>query len=70
MSIPAWHRYGTATRYALFDQVRNRTALLLLVFFVPAWYWLFQLVIPEDPLSFLFRAKNIFIMVNGLHLSP
>lgn len=63
------HRYLTATRYALYEQVRNRMALLLLIIFVPTWDYLFWLVISKDPLSFLFRATNVFIQVNGRDLS-
>jgi hypothetical protein len=64
-----WHRYLTATRYALSEQVRNRMALLLLVIFVPTWDYLFWLVITEDPLSFLIRATNVFIQVSGRDLT-
>ena len=63
------HRYLTATWYALTEQVRNRTALLLLVIFVPTWDYLFWLVVPDTPLSFLFRATNAFIQVNGRELT-
>ena len=63
------YRYLTATWYALSEQVRNRTALLLLVIFVPIWDYLFWLVVPDAPLSFLFRATNAFIQVNGRELT-
>lgn len=62
-------RYLTATWYALAEQVRNRTALLLLVIFVPIWDYLFWLVVPDAPLIFLFRATNAFIQVNGRELT-
>jgi ABC-2 type transport system permease protein len=63
------HRYLTATRYALAEQVRNRTALLLLIIFVPTWDYLFWLVISPEQLGFLVRATNTFIQVNGRDLS-
>lgn len=63
------YRYLTATWYALSEQLRNRTALLLLVIFVPTWDYLFWLVVPDAPLSFLFRATNAFIQVNGRDLT-
>jgi hypothetical protein len=63
------YRYLTATWYALTEQVRNRTALLLLVVFVPTWDYLFWLVVPDAPLGFLFRATNEFIQVNGRELT-
>jgi hypothetical protein len=62
-------RYLRATWYALSEQVRNRTALLLLVVFVPIWDYLFWLVVPDAPLSFLFRATNAFMQVNGRQLT-
>jgi hypothetical protein len=61
--------YLTAAKYALLEQIRNRTALLLLIIFVPAWYYIFWLIITDDPLSFLFRAANVFLQVNGRHLT-
>ncbi len=69
MLASRWYRYLTATRYALSEQVRNRMALLLLIAFVPTWDYLFWLVVPNDPLSFLFRAAGVFIQVNGRDLS-
>jgi hypothetical protein len=53
----------------LTEKVRNRTALLLLLVFVPIWDYLFWLVVPDTPLSFLFRATNAFIQVNGRELT-
>lgn len=69
MLTTLWYRYLTAARYAISEQMRNRTALLLLVIFVPLWDYLFWLVVPDQPLSFLFRATNVFIQVNGRDLS-
>jgi ABC-2 type transport system permease protein len=69
MLASLWQRYLTATRYALSEQLRNRTALLLLVVFVPLWDYLFWLVVPDLSLSFLFRATDVFIQVNGRELA-
>lgn len=64
----SFSRYLTATRYALFEQARNRTALLLLLLFVPIWYYFFMLLIPSDPLGFLFRATEKLLQINGRDL--
>ncbi len=69
MLVTLMRRYLTATWYALSEQVRNRTALLLLVVFVPIWDYLFWLVVPDAPLSFLFRTTNAFLQVNGRQLT-
>lgn len=69
MIISPWHRYLTSTKYGLWEQARNRTALLLLIIFVPTWDYLFWLVISNEQLDFLFRATNSFIQVNGRDLS-
>jgi ABC-2 type transport system permease protein len=61
-------RYFTATRYALFEQARNRTALLLLLLFVPVWYYFFLLLIPSDPLPFLYHATGTLLQANGREL--
>ena len=63
------HRYLVATRYALFEQMRNRTALILLIAFVPLWDYIFWLIVPDAPLDFRFRATNVFLHVNGRDLS-
>jgi hypothetical protein len=62
------HRYLIATRYALFEQMRNRTALLLLIAFVPLWDYIFWLIVPDAPLDFRFRATNVMLQVNGRDL--
>jgi ABC-2 type transport system permease protein len=69
MSATQWARYSTAAYYALLEQMRNRTALFLLVIFVPVWDYLFWLIITDEPLGFLFRTANILIQVNGRHLT-
>jgi hypothetical protein len=63
------HRYLIATRYALFEQMRNRTALILLIAFVPLWDYLFWMIVPDAPLDFRFRATNVLLQVNGRDLT-
>lgn len=62
-------RLHSATRYALFEQGRNRLALGLLIIFVPLWYYLIGLLIPSDPLDFKYWATGAFLQVNGQNLS-
>lgn len=68
VSAPAG-RYRTAVRALLIEQARNRTALLLLVGFVPLWYGLMLLLIPPDAAAFRFRVTGQFLQVNGQQLS-
>lgn len=63
------HRYLVATRYTLFEQMRNRTALLLLIAFVPLWDYLFWLIVPDAPLDFRFRATHVLLQINGRDLT-
>lgn len=69
MNSSIGHRYLIATRYALFEQMRNRTALLLLIAFVPIWDYLFWVVVPDASLDFRFRATSVFLHVNGRDLT-
>ena len=48
---PHPHRYRTAVRYIAAEYLRNRTALFLLVVFVPLWYVLIAAIEPHDPVS-------------------
>jgi ABC-2 type transport system permease protein len=61
-------RLLTATRYALFEQARNRFALGLLALFVPIWYVLFGSIVPSDPLAFKFWTTGTLLQVNGQNL--
>jgi hypothetical protein len=61
-------RLLTATRYALFEQARNRFALGLLLLFVPVWYALFGSIVPSDPLAFKFWTTGTLLQVNGQNL--
>lgn len=62
-------RYLIALRYALLEQARNRLALLLLVLFVPAWYYIAYVFTSSDVVAFKFRVTNVFLQVNALHLT-
>src|SRR5215467_12531419 len=62
-------RLLTATRYALFEQARNRFALALLLTFVPLWYYLFGLIVPSTPLAFKFWTTGTLLEVNGQDLT-
>ncbi len=57
-------RYGTAARFALLEQARNRFALVLLLIFVPAWYYFGFLFTTNDPIAFKFRVTGVFLQVN------
>ncbi len=57
-------RYGTAARFALLEQARNQFALVLLLIFVPAWYWFGFLFTTNDPIAFKFRVTSAFLQVN------
>lgn len=65
----AWTRYTTATRYALVEHLRNRLALLLVVFFIPVWITLVYLVIADADVPFLLRATDETLVVDGNHVS-
>src|SRR5690242_18554768 len=69
MSRSFSRRLLTATRFALFEQARNRFALGLLVLFVPAWYALFGSVVPSTPLVFKFWTTGALLQVNGQNLT-
>ncbi|HKF35960.1 MAG TPA: hypothetical protein VKB35_03590 [Ktedonobacteraceae bacterium] len=59
------HRYLTAARYALLEQVRNRFALVLLLLFVPLWYYFGFLFTTDAPIAFKFRLTNVFLQVSA-----
>jgi ABC-2 type transport system permease protein len=62
-------RLLTATRYALFEQVRNRFALGLLILFVPFWFYIIGVLIPSDSFDFKFWVTGGLLHVNGQNLS-
>jgi hypothetical protein len=63
------HPYLVATRYALLEHARNRLALGLLVLFVPLWFALIGVMIPDDPVSFKVLSTGALLRVNGHRLT-
>jgi len=62
-------RLLTATRYALFEQGRNRLALGLLIVFVPFWYYLTLLIAQGTALDFKYWATGELLHVDGGNLT-
>jgi ABC-2 type transport system permease protein len=62
-------RYLTAAHYLLIEQARNRLAIVLLIAFVPLWYFLVWSIVPSGPVDFRFRLTEHFIRVDGRELS-
>ncbi|TDQ54371.1 hypothetical protein EV190_102205 [Actinorugispora endophytica] len=65
----AWTRYSTATAYAVTEHLRNRLALVLVVFFVPLWITLVTVVIADTDVRFFLRASDQTVTVHGNHVS-
>lgn len=63
------HRYLTAARYALLEQVRNRFALMLLLPFVPLWYYFGLLFTTDAPIAFKFRVTDVFLQVSAQEMT-
>jgi hypothetical protein len=62
-------RLLTATRYALFEQGRNRLALGLLVAFVPLWYYIVLLIAQGTMLDFKYWSTGKLLSVDGGNLT-
>lgn len=63
-------RYLTATRYALHEQARNRMAFILLIAFVPIWYYIVGLfTVIDAPIDFKFRVTGAFLHVDSHNLT-
>jgi ABC-2 type transport system permease protein len=62
-------RYLTAARYALLEQVRNRFALVLMLLFVPFWYYFGLLFTTDAPIAFKFRVTGVFVQVSARQLT-
>ena len=62
-------RLLTATRYALFEQGRNRLALGLLIVFVPLWYYIFLLLTLGMTTPFKVWSTGQVLTVSGGNLS-
>jgi ABC-2 type transport system permease protein len=61
-------RYLTATRYALLAQAKNRMAIILLIAFVPIWYYI-NGVFTDRPVDFPFRVTGTVLRVSSRDLS-
>ncbi|WP_370076689.1 ABC transporter permease [Streptacidiphilus sp. MAP12-16] len=57
--------FGTALRFALLEQLRNRLALVLVVFFVPLWLSLAYNVTAQTPVRFFVRAADRSMTLDG-----
>lgn len=63
-------RYLTATRYALLGQAKNRMAIILLIAFVPIWYYIIGLFTAQYmAVDFKFRVTGAFLHVSSYNLS-
>jgi hypothetical protein len=62
-------RLLTATRYALFEQGRNRLALGLLLVFVPLWYYIVLLLAQGTRLAIKYWSTGQFLSVDGGNLT-
>lgn len=54
-----------AVRFAVIEQLRNRLALLLVLFFVPLWITLGYKVMADDPVRFFVRPADRSITMDG-----
>jgi hypothetical protein len=61
-------RYLTATRYTLLAQAKNRTAIILLIVFVPIWYY-FIGVFADRPIELKFWYTGMLLRVSSHNLS-
>ena len=55
-------RYLTATRYALLGQAKNRMAIILLIAFVPIWYYINSVFVVHR--DFLARQQPQSLLVD------
>lgn len=65
----ACRQFPTAVRFAIRNQTRNRLAALLLVLFVPAWYYLMVAIAGHGTLSFRLFSTGRVLAVDGGHLA-
>ena len=65
----AYRQFGTAWRFAVRNQTRNRLAFLLLIGFVPVWYLLLEAMTGHKPLTFKLFSAGRFVTVDGGHLT-
>ncbi|MFF1765942.1 ABC transporter permease [Streptomyces sp. NPDC058249] len=60
-----WSCFGTALRFTLVEQARNRLALLIVVLFVPLWTALAFEVVARTELRFHLRPVGRFVVMDG-----
>ncbi|MEV6576438.1 ABC transporter permease [Streptomyces sp. NPDC051577] len=60
-----WQYFGTAMRFALLEQVRNRLALVIVVVFVPVWTTLAFEVVTRVPVRFYVRPAGSSVTMGG-----
>lgn len=63
MALSYGKRYATAARYTLLEQLKNRLAIILLVLFVPAWYYFAYIFTDSSTVAFKFRATGAVLQV-------
>lgn len=68
-SAGPYGQFGTALRFSVRDQTRNRLAGLLLVLFVPLWYLLMDAMAEGTPLDFRLYATGQVLHVDGGRLT-
>ncbi|MCC3767767.1 ABC transporter permease [Streptomyces sp. UNOC14_S4] len=62
-------RLSAAVGFALLEHVRNRFALVLVLFYIPLWLTLEHWFVTSDPAAFLLRATGQRLTVNGGRLT-
>ncbi|MGW0336879.1 ABC transporter permease [Streptomyces sp. NPDC003011] len=60
-----WSCFGTAMRFAVIEQARNKLALLIVVLFVPLWMTLAFEVVARIPLRFYVRPVGRYVVMDG-----
>ncbi|MEU5050001.1 ABC transporter permease [Streptomyces sp. NPDC021096] len=65
----ARRRFATAAGFALLEHLRNRFALVLVVFYIPFWLTMVHWFVAPAPSTFLLRATGRRLTVDGNHLT-
>ncbi|MFI6567566.1 ABC transporter permease [Streptomyces sp. NPDC050534] len=60
-----WRYFGTAMRFTLLEQARNRLALVIVVVFVPVWTTLAFEVVTRLPVRFYVRPAGRAVTMDG-----
>ncbi|QIZ35966.1 ABC transporter permease [Saccharopolyspora sp. ASAGF58] len=64
-----WTRFGTATRMALLEHLRNRLAMWLVALYVPIWLTLAYTIVGNMPVRFYLRATDQTVLAQGNELT-